>query len=156
GRRAEDKTTMRRAGRAPALFRGRVERGTEMAELTRIHSSESPDAINVVFVHGLGGDALQTWMRDAADDSTLWPKWVGEDAKCNVWVRGYDASTSAWTGQAMHLADHGVAFMSELLFESALRDRPLVLVGHSLGGLVIKSGMVQAATLGDQKFRPLL
>ena len=127
-----------------------------MAELTRIHSSESTDAINVVFVHGLGGDALQTWMYDAADDSTLWPRWVGEDANCNVWVMGYDAALSAWKGEAMHLADQGMAFMSELLYESAFRDRPLVLVGHSLGGLVIKSGIVQAATLGDPNYEPLL
>lgn len=127
-----------------------------MAELTQIHSTTSPNAINIVFVHGLGGDSRETWMHKPKDDATLWPRWIGEDADCNVWILGYDAALSGWTGSAMHLADQGIAFMSELLFEQALRGQPLVLVGHSLGGLVIKSGMVLAETLGDPRFQPLL
>lgn len=54
-----------------------------MAELTQIHSTKSPNAISIVFVHGLGGDARQTWMYTPKDDATLWPKWVGEDADKN-------------------------------------------------------------------------
>ena len=57
-----------------------------MAELTQIHSTKSPDAISIVFVHGPGGDARRTWMYTPRDDATLWPKWVGEDANCNVWT----------------------------------------------------------------------
>ncbi|KAA0069048.1 hypothetical protein [Rhodanobacter sp. T12-5] len=127
-----------------------------MAELTRIHTADSPSAISVVFIHGLGGDAHQTWMCKPKDPATLWPKWVGEDADCNVWILGYDAAFSGWTEHAMHLADQGNAFMSELLSEPSLLGRPLVLVGHSLGGLVIKSGMVHAETLDDPRFQPLL
>lgn len=60
-----------------------------MVELTQIHSTKSSDAISIVFVHGLGGDARRTWMYTPNDDATLWPKWVGEDANCNVWIVGY-------------------------------------------------------------------
>lgn len=127
-----------------------------MAQLFRIHQSVAPDAPNVVFIHGLGGHPRETWMQNSNDHTTLWPTWIGEDADCNVWVLGYDAATSAWKEPAMHLADQGVTLMATLLYEREMLDRPLVLVGHSLGGLVIKAGIVDAETLGDQRFKPLL
>ena len=127
-----------------------------MAELTRVHSTDSSDALNVVFIHGLGGDARATWMHRPQDHTTLWPQWVGEDARCNVWILGYDAAFSGWTEGTMPLPEQGTALMSALLYEPGLLDKPLVLVGHSLGGLVIKSGVVNADTLGDPRFQPVL
>jgi pimeloyl-ACP methyl ester carboxylesterase len=127
-----------------------------MAELSRVHSTESPKALNVVFIHGLGGDARMTWMHDPQDIATLWPQWVGQDAQCNVWVLGYDAAFSGWRKGAMPLPEQGTALMSALLYEPDLLDRPLVLVGHSLGGLVIKSGIVNAENLGDPRFQRVM
>lgn len=127
-----------------------------MAQLYRIHQSDAPDAPNVVFIHGLGGHPRETWMHNSKDPKTLWPSWIGEDANCNVWVLGYDAASSAWKEPAMHLADQGVNLMATLLYEKGMLDRPMVLVGHSLGGLVIKSGIVHAETLGDSRFKPVL
>ena len=127
-----------------------------MAELTRIHSTDAPDAVNVVFIHGLGGDPRTTWMHSPMDPSALWPKWVGEDAACNVWTLGYDAALSGWSAGAMSLPEQGTALLTALLHEPGLLANPLVLVGHSLGGLVIKAGVVNAETLGDQRFRPVL
>lgn len=127
-----------------------------MAELTRVHVTESLDAVHVVFVHGLGGDVRETWMSNPLDHTTLWPKWVGEDAQCDVWLLKYGAALSGWTASAMHLTDLGTAFMSALLYEKALSGRRIILVGHSLGGLVIKAGLVHASTLQDQKFLQVL
>ncbi|WNF55717.1 alpha/beta fold hydrolase [Pseudomonas sp. SG20052] len=127
-----------------------------MAELTRVHVADSLDAVNVVFIHGLGGDVRETWMSNPLDHTTLWPKWIGEDAQCNVWLLKYGAALSGWTDSAMHLSDLGAAFMSALLYEKALAGRRLILVGHSLGGLVIKAGLVHASTLQDQSFLPVL
>lgn len=127
-----------------------------MAELTRIHEADSLDAVHVVFIHGLGGDVRETWMSNPLDHTTLWPKWIGEDAQCNVWLLRYGAALSGWTTSAMHLSDLGASFMSALLYEKALSGRRLILVGHSLGGLVIKAGLVHASTLQDQNFLPVL
>jgi len=127
-----------------------------MTTLTRVHKTPSPNALQVVFVHGLGGDARSTWMHNPKDDKTLWPSWIGEDVGCNVWVAGYDASLSGWTDAAMHLADLGEALFSALQVEQGLQGQSIVLVGHSLGGLVIKSGMTQAQALGDPQRLTLL
>ncbi len=120
-----------------------------MATLTRVHKASVPDALHVIFVHGLGGDARSTWMHNPKDHTTLWPSWIGEEVGCNVWVAGYGAALSGWTDAAMHLADLGEALFAALQVEQDLQGHRIVLVGHSLGGLVIKSGMTQAEVLGD-------
>jgi len=127
-----------------------------MATLTQVYETSLPDALHVIFVHGLGGDARATWMHNPEDHMTLWPSWIGEDVGCNVWVAGYGAALSGWTDAAMHLADLGETLFSALQVEQGLKGRTIVLVGHSLGGLVIKSGMTQARVLGDQQRLSLL
>lgn len=49
-----------------------------MTILTRVHKPSAPEALHVVFVHGLGGDARSTWMHNPKDHTTLWPSWIGE------------------------------------------------------------------------------
>lgn len=127
-----------------------------MAMLTQVYETSSLDALHVIFVHGLGGDARSTWMHNPKDHTTLWPSWIGEDVGCNVWVAGYGAALSGWTDAAMHLADLGETLFAALQVEQRLQGRRIVLVGHSLGGLVIKSGMTQAQVLGDPQRLTLL
>ena len=128
----------------------------DIAMLTQVHNDLNPEALHVIFVHGLGGEARSTWMHNPKDHKTLWPCWIGEDVGCNVWVAGYSAALSGWTDAAMHLADQGEALFAALQAEPGLKQSNLVLIGHSLGGLVIKSGMTQAAALGDWRRMKLL
>ena len=127
-----------------------------MSTLTQVHTALAPEALHVIFVHGLGGEARSTWMHNPKDHTTLWPNWIGEDIGCHVWVAEYAAAPSGWTADAMHLADLGEALFAALQAESTFQGSRLVLIGHSLGGLVIKSGMTQAASLGDPRRVALL
>lgn len=127
-----------------------------MTTLTQVHTVQEPEALHVVFVHGLGGEAHSTWMHNPRDHTTLWPNWIGQDVGCHVWVAGYGAALSGWTDAAMHLTDLGEALFAALQAEPSLHGRRLVLIGHSLGGLVIKSGMTQAAALGDPRRMTML
>ena len=135
---------------------GNINESRRMATLMRVHEASKSEAMHVVFIHGLGGDARSTWMHNPKDHATLWPSWIGEDVGCHVWVAGYGTALSGWTDDAMHLADLGEAFFAALQAEPSLQGQRLVLVGHSLGGLVIKSGMTQAQTLGDPRRLALL
>jgi hypothetical protein len=65
--------------------------------LTNVHKDPIPDALQVIFIHGLGGDAQTTWMHDAKDEASFWPRWIGKDVGCNVWVAGYSSAPSGWT-----------------------------------------------------------
>lgn len=128
-----------------------------MAELECLFSPEgvTQPPLNVVFVHGLGGSASSTWMANGADAATLWPAWVGEDLKCATWVLEYDAGVSQWVGDAMPLQSQAVSVLDALSSERGLKG-PIVLVGHSLGGLVIKTAAVYAGTTGIERYESVL
>jgi hypothetical protein len=55
-----------------------------MAELKlkTINSDCGSPRLNVKFVHGLGGDPVETWCcKGGEDDGYFWPRWLAEDMK---------------------------------------------------------------------------
>lgn len=115
-----------------------------MAELTQVHAPvNATGKPRLVFIHGLDGHFRNTWMADRKDDNCLWPKWVGEATGCPVWLLGYGGAMSRWKSDAMALPRQATAVLQCLSTEPALMEGPLVLVGHSLGGLVIKTALIQ-------------
>lgn len=106
----------------------------------------------LIFVHGLGGDPVHTWMHASGDRSSFWPVWLGEDTGCAVWTLSYDAALSGWQHSAMPLPDQGIAVLDCMVNEPRLRGRGLVLIGHSMGGLVIKTMLVHGRTMGVGRY----
>ncbi|MFB6449580.1 alpha/beta fold hydrolase [Bradyrhizobium tunisiense] len=97
---------------------------------------------NVVFVHGLMGDAYATWSRSdsfPSPDATFWPAWLSTDIPgLQVFTVSYDAPASNWLGTSMALQDRAVNVLQVLLADETLRKSPTFLICHSLGGLLIK------------------
>ncbi|WP_155648923.1 esterase/lipase family protein [Burkholderia stagnalis] len=123
-----------------------------MAELIQVHNPvNSSGKPRIVFVHGLDGHFRSTWMANPKDDDTLWPKWVGQATGCPVWLLSYGAATSRWKADAMALPRQATAILERLSIESAMLESPLVLVGHSLGGLIIKTLLRQGVTLDVER-----
>src|SRR5262249_33143698 len=109
-----------------------------MTKLIKIADWDGAVRVNVVFVHGLGGHAYDTWRRNA-DDKTFWPAWLARDVRgLAAWTLAYDAPPSNWFGTGMALQDRAKNVLECLLGAPALRGRPLVFVCHSLGGLIAK------------------
>lgn len=123
-----------------------------MAELQRLHVAASMRPA-IVLIHGLGGDFIDTWRHVSRTRDDCWPHWLGKDIDCDVWSVGYDADLSAWQGQAMPLPDQGDQVADLLATESDLKGKGLVLIGHSLGGLVIKDLGNKWADQGRQAHR---
>ncbi len=127
-----------------------------MAELKCIYGQDKNQGLVLIFVHGLGGDLYETWMSDAKDKTTYWPSWVAEDCDCTTWTLGYDASLSAWKDNAMPLPVQGDSVLDCLSSEPKLKNRPLLLIGHSLGGLLIKTVMIAGLTKGVPRYSELI
>ena len=122
-----------------------------MSTLNRISGCEQAGRkADVVFIHGLGGDAFATW-RHGKEDSTSWPHWLGQEfPEVGVWSVGYAASPTKWTRLFGWLstrwrdAGHGTALpdralqVLDLMVQHGLGQRPLFFICHSLGGLVAK------------------
>lgn len=105
---------------------------------------------HAIFFHGLGARYDTTWAV-RGETGELWPKWFADDLE-GVAVRAasYEAAKSKWRGAAMHLPDRALHLLALILAEPAFSTGTFTLVGHSLGGLVIKSILRLAADSAPQ------
>ena len=123
-----------------------------MAELLPISSPLAAERqLDVVFVHGLGGDPIETW-RSGTDENTSWPHWLALEfgTQIGVWSLGYAAAPSKWqsipffggkdpdAGAAMSLPRRSENALDRLV-GAGIGQRPLCFITHSLGGLLVKS-----------------
>ncbi len=137
----------------------------------KLHLISTPPAegpatreLDVVFVHGLGGDPFSTW-RHGEDDTTSWPHWLAEDygERIAVWSFGYPASKSTAprlkerlkkflgfsinedAGFSMPLPRRGRNALHNLVNKD-IGNRPCIFIAHSLGGLLVKTILRAAHT----------
>jgi len=93
--------------------------------------------MDVVFIHGLGGNHETTW----SSDSGFWPSWISSDnPTVNVYSLGYPAPMTEWTHsnfKAIPIPDRANSIL-DLLLSNNIGDRPLIFITHSLGGLIAK------------------
>lgn len=135
-----------------------------MAELLPISSPLAAERqLDVVFVHGLGGDPIATW-RSGTDENTSWPHWLALEfsTQIGVWSLGYAAAPSKWqgipffggkdpdAGAAMALPRRAENALDRLV-STGIGQRPLCFITHSLGGLLVKSILRRSA---DSQFAP--
>ncbi|MBL8483945.1 MAG: hypothetical protein JNJ60_17240 [Rhodocyclaceae bacterium] len=125
-------------------------------DLQKVAGCDDPKrGMDVVFVHGLGGDAWTTWMARPDDMASFWPNWLAADIPgLGIWTLGYAADVSSWKGQSMPLADRGNQ-MLDLLSNEGLGERPLAFITHSLGGIVVKQLLRNADSFGVKRFESI-
>ena len=126
-----------------------------MDGLQKISGCDRPDRVaDVIFVHGLDGDARTTWHPKERPDA-FWPAWLGADVPAvGVWSLGYAVSASAWKGHAMPLADRATNALQQLKLDKIGR-RPVVFVCHSLGGLLVKQMLRNASDFGNPAWKAI-
>ncbi|KAB5566796.1 NACHT and WD domain protein, partial [Coniochaeta sp. 2T2.1] len=93
--------------------------------------------VDIIFVHGLRGGSVKTW-RKGDDPALFWPKaWLPFEKgfeHANIYSFGYDSDWLTATKRLLNVHNFGTE-----LFET-----PIILVGHSMGGLVIKKASTDA------------
>ncbi|WP_365939987.1 tetratricopeptide repeat protein [Moorena sp. SIO3I8] len=119
-------------------------------DLIEIFGTENPSRRgDVIFVHGLGGDALSTWHpQERRDDHNFWPAWLGEDlSDVGIWSLAYEVEPFRWKGNSMPLVDRATNSL-DLLDSYEIGDRPIIFVTHSMGGLLVKQMLRSARDFG--------
>ncbi|OJI84561.1 hypothetical protein ASPTUDRAFT_670003 [Aspergillus tubingensis CBS 134.48] len=117
--------------------------------LNLLHSPLEPH-VEFVFVHGLGGGSRKTWSKSTASYH-YWPQeWLPKDpAFSNVRVHsfGYNSDYLKGKGNCLDIHHFAKSLLGELSTSPHLShtDTPIVLLGHSMGGLVIKKAYLLAS-----------
>ncbi|KAN0071003.1 TPR-like protein [Elaphomyces granulatus] len=116
-----------------------------------LHPRKAADAkhrihADLVAVHGLNGDAKRTWTH--RETNALWLQdFLPQDVQnMRVMSFGYNAS-AAFGNTTATIADHARDLLGCLVDkreEGDEKTRPIIFVGHSLGGIVIKQALFQA------------
>jgi predicted alpha/beta hydrolase family esterase len=105
---------------------------------------------DVIFVHGLGGNAWSTWHPKELYDDNFWLTWLGKDLlDFGIWSFGYAAEAFEWKGASMPLFDQASNLLDWLEICN-IGQRPVIFVTHSLGGLLVKKMLSTAQTFNKQ------
>ncbi|KAL8375675.1 hypothetical protein RB595_006996 [Gaeumannomyces hyphopodioides] len=125
--------------------------------LNLLHDPPDPRA-DLVFVHGLGGGSRKTWSKTASQ-SHYWPQeWLPQDpafGSVRIHSYGYDSDYMRGNEDCLNVHLFGKSFLGALGTSPALLNSGtrIILVGHSMGGLVIKKAHILARQ--DAAYRDL-
>ncbi|KAH9909403.1 hypothetical protein F4778DRAFT_229652 [Xylariomycetidae sp. FL2044] len=114
--------------------------------LTTLH--EPPAGLPVadlIFVHGLNGGSHSTWTK--GNESNFWPSsWLPyDDAFTDVRIHTFGYHSSVSRESVLNIKDFSRSLLGAIYDSPSIPRKqhvPLIFVGHSMGGLVIKKAYV--------------
>ena len=110
---------------------------------------------DIVFMHGLGGDCIETWTHS---NKSFWPDWLANEApKLRILTVNHPSEklASVFSGGGMGIVDRSKSTL-ELLETWDLGCRPIIFVTHSLGGLITKAMLRKAHDIGNKNCEKIL
>ena len=106
--------------------------------------------LELIFVHGLRGGSRKTWSK-TNNPFHYWPKeWLPRDPEfenVRIFSFGYDSNWGIRKESTLNLHDFGKSLLYEVLNSPEIErdgDTPIIFVGHSMGGLIIKKAYILA------------
>ncbi|KAK3304655.1 uncharacterized protein B0T15DRAFT_250070 [Chaetomium strumarium] len=117
--------------------------------LNLLHEPSEP-RVDFIFVHGLNGGSRRSWSA-SSDPASFWPKeWLPSEAgfrHVRIHSFGYDSDWTKSRESTLTIHDFGQALLADIYNSPNLRrngNTPIVLVAHSMGGLVVKKAYLLA------------
>src|SRR3569833_531522 len=112
--------------------------------LTKLHAPPASTEVtaHIVFVHGLGGGSEHTW----TCGDVFWPRDLlpALEAFQNAAIFSFGYNSDFTKSSVLNINDFSKALLARMLDDPLILDSrcPILLVGHSMGGLVIKRAFV--------------
>lgn len=113
---------------------------------------------DIVFVHGLSGDAFETWRNGKQGHAAhfFWPQELGKDLPhCAIWTVGYPAGITTFSDPGM-MIEKRAGNIAQKLVNSGLGKLPIIFITHSMGGLLIKRLVVTSQIQPDVEYKNLV
>ena len=126
----------------------RVDNSKGLLGLNLLYSPSQP-LVDFIFVHGLGGGSRKTWSKTGSV-TDYWPQdWLPKDpafSTVRVHSFGYDSDWVRGKDNCLNIHQFGKLLLGEMSVSPSLSqaNTPIVLIGHSMGGLVIKKAYMLA------------
>ncbi|CUS12561.1 unnamed protein product [Tuber aestivum] len=107
--------------------------------------------VDIIAVHGLGGHAFHSWTHEPTNKMWLRDFLPHQVPRARIATFGYDARVAGSRAVVESLDSAQSLLLDVKLLRSTPeeRERPLVLIGHSLGGIIIKKALVIAQQRAD-------
>ncbi|KIM97612.1 hypothetical protein OIDMADRAFT_105167 [Oidiodendron maius Zn] len=138
------------AARSPA-------KGLDAIGLTTLHTPDEV-VVDLIFVHGLRGGSHSTWTKNK-DVSLFWPqKWLPkDDAFRDVRIHTFGYAAGVGHESVVNIPHFAGSLLSSIYDSPSIKlgeNVPLIFIGHSMGGLVIKKAFI----IGQDNlvFKPLV
>lgn len=137
----------------------RINTVSQATNLISLVNTEKQERIaDIIFIHGLGGDALDTWRhsKNQQDDDNFWPIWLGKDLpQMGIWSLAYEVEPTKWKGSTMPLVERADNSL-DLLEIKGIGKRPIFFITHSMGGLLVKQMLRNANDSGNDAWQQIL
>ncbi|KAA6412809.1 MAG: hypothetical protein FRX48_03801 [Lasallia pustulata] len=116
--------------------------------LTTLFAPGGRPIADLVFVHGLGGGSRSTWTK-SQDSSLFWPQeWLPQDEGFkDVRIHSFGYNSNWEKESTLNIHDFAKSLLGSIKDCPAIPQESkasLVLIGHSMGGLVIKKAFILA------------
>ncbi|RAL10543.1 NACHT and WD domain protein [Aspergillus homomorphus CBS 101889] len=116
--------------------------------LSLLHTVPNP-AVDLIFVHGLGGGSRQTWSK-TSEPYHHWPQdWLSRDpdfSRARVHSFGYQADWLAWKTSPGRIDSFAQFLLKSIKsnLDICRSNSKIVIISHSMGGLVTKKAYLLA------------
>ena len=131
---------------------------SNLTDLLPIIGTNNPQRqADIIFIHGLGGDARATWHpQHKKDDTDFWLMWLGKDLEdVGIWSLAYEVEPAKWKGNTMPLVDRATSVLA-YLDSYDIGERPVIFITHSMGGLLVKQMLRHAYDFGNPLWKQIV
>ncbi|KAL2283974.1 hypothetical protein FJTKL_09215 [Diaporthe vaccinii] len=109
--------------------------------------------VDIITVHGLSGHPQNTWTN--LDTKHYWPmeSLPGDVPRARIMAFGYSTTVSPFNTSTAIVSDVAKQLISHLINKRTSQDqrqRPIIFIAHSLGGIVVKEFLHVASNTGHE------